>query len=145
MSKLKLSRDVFREALRLYPPVPMMVRQTTCPEQFRDKQIKPGALMVISPWHLHRHARQWDNPDGFDPARWGTENGQSCMRDAFIPFSSGRRVCPGAGFAMFEGPLLLSMLVRHFRFETVADKTPVPQAHLTVRARDGIWLGVSAR
>jgi cytochrome P450 len=145
MSKLKLSRDVFREALRLYPPVPMMVRQTTCPEQFRDKQIKPGALMVISPWHLHRHARQWDNPDGFDPARWGTENGQSCMRDAFIPFSSGRRVCPGAGFAMFEGPLLLSMLVRHFRFETVADKTPVPQAHLTVRARDGIWLSVTAR
>lgn len=145
MSKLRISRDVFREALRLYPPVPMMVRQATCPEQFRDKQIKPGAQMVISPWHLHRHTRLWDNPDGFDPARWGTANGQACMREAFIPFSSGSRVCPGAGFAMFEGPLLLSMLVRRFRFETVQSKVPVPQAHLTVRARDGIWLKVSAR
>lgn len=145
MSKLRLSRDVFREGLRLYPPVPMMVRQTTCPEVFRDREIKQGAQIVISPWHLHRHERLWDNPDGFDPARWGTENGKTCQRDAYIPFSSGARVCPGAGFAMFEGPLLLSMLLRRFRFAPVAGKEPVPVAHLTVRAEDGIWVKVSKR
>ncbi|SFR51269.1 cytochrome P450 [Litoreibacter janthinus] len=144
MSKLRVSRDVFREALRLYPPVPMMVRESTCPETFRDRAIKPGAQVVISPWHLHRHERLWDNPDGFDPARWATENGKQCMREAFIPFSSGPRVCTGAGFAMVEGPLLLSMLVRTFRFETT-DRTPVPVAHLTVRSKDGIWLNLTKR
>ena len=144
MSKLRLSRDVFREALRLYPPVPMMVRESTCPENFRGRAIKPGAQVVISPWHLHRHTRLWDNPDGFDPTRWATENGKQCMRDAFIPFSSGPRVCTGAGFAMVEGPLLLSMLVRNFRFETT-ERTPVPVAHLTVRSKDGIWLKISKR
>jgi cytochrome P450 len=144
MSKLRASRDVFREALRLYPPVPMMVRETTCPEDFRDRAIKPGAQVVISPWHLHRHERLWDNPDGFDPARWATQNGKQCMREAFIPFSSGPRVCTGAGFAMVEGPLLLSMLVRSFRFETT-ERTPVPVAHLTVRSKDGIWLKISKR
>ena len=145
MSKLKLSRDVFREALRLYPPVPMMVRETACPERFRDRDIAPGAQVVISPWHLHRHERLWDNPDGFDPARYGTENGKTCLRDAFIPFSAGQRVCTGAGFAMIEGPLLLAMLVRAYRLSPVEGRPPMPVAHLTVRGRDGIWLKLLPR
>jgi cytochrome P450 len=145
MGRLKFTRDVFREALRLYPPVPMMVRENTCSEAFRDRDVAPGAQVVLSPWHLHRHERIWDRPDEFDPDRWQTEAGRACGRDAFIPFSTGARVCPGAGFAMVEGPLLLAMLVSAFRFETVAGRVPVPVAHLTVRAKDGIWLDVARR
>ncbi|MBE1282176.1 MAG: cytochrome P450 [Rhodobacteraceae bacterium] len=145
MSKLRLSRDVFREALRLYPPVPMMVRQATCPEQFRDRKVPEGSQLVISPWHLHRHERLWDRPDDFDPGRWGTENGKQCQRDAYIPFSAGSRVCTGAGFAMVEGPLILSMILREFRIEPVQGREPVPIAHLTVRSKDGIWLKLTKR
>ncbi|MFT6088467.1 cytochrome P450 [Sulfitobacter sp.] len=145
MSKLRLSRDVFREALRLYPPVPMMVREATCPEQFRGRDVKAGAQIVISPWHLHRQERLWDNPDGFDPGRWQTENGQKCQREAYLPFSAGPRVCPGAGFAMIEGPLILSRLLRDYRIEAIASKVPVPVAHLTVRSKDGIWLRLVRR
>jgi len=145
MSKLKLSRDVFREALRLYPPVPMMVRETTCPERFRDREIQPGAQVVISPWHLHRHERLWDNPDGFDPTRWHTDNGAKCQREAFIPFSAGARVCTGAGFAMVEGPLILSRILRDFRVVADPARVPVPVAHLTVRSEKGIWLRLERR
>ncbi|MCE8519822.1 cytochrome P450 [Ruegeria pomeroyi] len=145
MSKLRLSRDVFREALRLYPPVPMMVRETTCPEHFRDRDVPKGAQIVLSPWHLHRHERLWERPDDFDPTRWQTENGKTCQRTAYMPFSAGSRVCTGAGFAMVEGPLILSMLLSRFRFERVAGRDPVPVAHLTVRAADGIWLRVVER
>ena len=144
VSKLRQTRDVFREGLRLYPPVPMMVRETACPETMRNRAAPKGSQIVLSPWHLHRHERLWDNPDRFDPTRWGTENGKKCQRDAYIPFSSGPRVCTGAGFAMVEGVLLLAMLTRQFRFE-VTDKVPVPVAHLTVRAKDGIWLNVTKR
>jgi cytochrome P450 len=145
MSRLKLSRDVFREALRLYPPVPMMVREAACPERFRDRDVPKGAQIVLSPWHLHRHERLWDNPDGFDPARWQTENGKRCQREAYMPFSAGPRVCTGAGFAMVEGPLLLSMLLKQFRFERIEGRDPVPVAFLTVRAKDGIHLRVTPR
>ena len=145
LGKLKLSRAVFREAMRLYPPVPMFVREARCPESFRGRAVKPGSQVVISPWHLHRHERLWDNPDVFDPARWETENGKACLRAAYIPFSTGPRVCPGAGFAMAEGPLLLSMLVGAFRFGPVERRAPVPVAHLTVRGKDGIWLNISER
>lgn len=142
---LQVSRNVFREALRLYPPVPMMVRETTCVHRFRDRDVPKGSQIVISPWHLHRHERLWENPDGFDPGRWQTENGRKCQRDAFIPFSAGPRVCTGAGFAMIEGTLLLSALVRAFRFVPVKEATPVPVAHLTVRSKEGLWLSLEPR
>ena len=88
--QLKLSRDLFRETFQLYPPVPMMVRQSTCSETFRVRIIPTGSQMVISPWHLHRHTKLWDNPDGFDPARWHSANGKAFQRDANIPFKQAR-------------------------------------------------------
>ncbi|MEO1139445.1 MAG: cytochrome P450 [Pseudomonadota bacterium] len=145
MGRLRLSRDVFRETLRLYPPVPMMVREAACPEHFRNRDVASGSQIVLSPWHQHRHERLWDRPDEFDPDRFGTENGKQCLREAYMPFSAGQRVCTGAGFAMIEGPLLLSMLVRAYRFELVADRPAMPVAHLTVRGKDGIWLRVTSR
>jgi len=145
LAGLQDTRNVFRETLRLYPPVPMMVRETTQPEVFRGRDVKPGAQVVVSPWHLHRHARLWDAPDAFDPARFGTENGKACLRDAYIPFSAGPRICTGAGFALIEGVVVLARLLACYEFSVIADKTPVPVAHLTVRARDGIWLRISAR
>src|SRR6056297_2899490 len=145
MGKLRLSRDVFRETLRLYPPVPMMVRESACPERLRDRDVPRGSQIVLSPWHLHRHERLWDRPDAFDPARYDTENGRTCLREAYIPFSAGQRVCTGAGFAMIEGPLLLSLLVRAYRFAIVPERPAMPVAHLTVRGKDGIWLKVTPR
>ena len=145
LSTLRDTRDVFREALRLYPPVPMMVRETTRTEVFRDRTIAPGAQVVLSPWHLHRHERLWDAPDAFDPGRWQTEAGKASQRQAYMPFSAGPRVCTGAGFAMIEGVLLLACLLRNCRVEAVAERPPVPVAHLTVRARDGVWLRITRR
>ncbi len=140
LSKLQITRDVFREALRLYPPVPMMVREASQAEQFRDRPVPRGAQLVLSPWHLHRHERLWDAPDAFDPGRWQTENGKSCARHAFMPFSAGARVCTGAGFAIVEGTLILARLMQTFRVEAVPDDVPVPVAHLTVRSQSGIRL-----
>ena len=141
LGSLRFTRDVFREALRLYPPVPMLVRETVRPEEFRGRAVKKGAQVVISPWHLHRHERLWDRPDAFDPDRWAGEVPQG----GYLPFSRGPRVCPGAGFAMLEGTLMLAHLVQAFRFQAVEGRVPVPVAHLTVRAKDGIWLRVSRR
>jgi len=141
---LPLARAVFREALRLYPPVAMTVRQCAQAESLRGRKAPKGAQLVLSPWHLHRHERLWDNPDGFDPGRWETENGKACQRDAFIPFSAGPRACPGAGFAMIEGPLILSALVGAYRLEPGPER-PVPIMRLTLRGKNGIHLRLSKR
>ena len=140
MARLRVTRDVVRETLRLYPPVPMMVREAACPERFRGRDVRRGSQIVLSPWHLHRHARLWDRPDVFDPARFGSASGRESLRCAYIPFSAGQRACPGAGFAMTEATLLLAMLIRAYRVEAVSGRPAMPVAHLTVRGRDGIWL-----
>ena len=144
LAELRFTRDVFRETLRLYPPVPMMVRTNLCPERFRDREVPRGSQIVLSPWHLHRHQRLWDTPDAFDPGRWQTAEGKASARGAYLPFSAGPRVCPGAGFAMAEGPLLLAQILRRWRLEP-AGQLPVPVAHLTVRSRSGITLSFHQR
>ncbi|MEM9138304.1 MAG: cytochrome P450 [Pseudomonadota bacterium] len=145
LRKLAYTRDVFRETLRLYPPVPMMVREASCPHAMRDKQVDGGSPVIVSCWHMGRHERLWDRPHVFDPDRWRTEDGRASARDAYIPFSTGPRVCTGAGFAMQEGVLLLGLLAARFRFEPVDGHVPEPMAHLTVRSRNGIWLRVTPR
>lgn len=145
LSKLPVTRDVFRETLRLYPPVPMMVREARTATRFRDRDVPKGAQIVLSPWHLHRHDRIWNNPDGFDPARWQDAATKTAQRDGYLPFSAGPRVCTGAGFAMIEGVVLLTQMVGQFCFTPVPDQRPVPAAHLTVRARDGIRLAIRPR
>jgi cytochrome P450 len=145
LSKLRDSRSVFREAMRLYPPVPMFVREAACPERFRDRDVAKGSQVILSPWHLHRHERLWERPDDFDPGRFATPNGKECLRNAYIPFSAGQRVCPGSAFAMAEGTLILSMFVRAFRFDLVDGREPMPVAHLTVRSHDGIHLRLTPR
>ena len=143
-TRLPIAKAVFREAMRLYPPVPAYVREATRPERFRDRAVPKGAQIVISPWHLHRHERLWDRPHEFDPARWQTDSARASARDAYLPFSAGPRVCPGAGFAMLEGPLLLALICRDLRLSPGV-AMPVPAARLTLRSRDGIPVRIAMR
>lgn len=138
LSSMSDTRNVLRETLRLYPPVPMMVREASRVETFRNRLVVRGAQIVISPWHMGRHTAHWPEPDTFDPARWDTEGGRQASRQAWHPFSAGRRVCPGAGFAMTEAALMLASVLARFRVEVV--DVPVPVAHLTIRSQDGIRL-----
>jgi cytochrome P450 len=129
-----------RETLRLYPPVPMMVRETTRAETFRGRALRPGTQVVISPWHLHRSERHWPDPDAFRPDRWQGE----AAGEAWLPFSAGRRVCPGAGFAMAEAVVILAHVLARVRLSPVEGRRPEPVAFLTVRSRNGIRLRLDA-
>jgi cytochrome P450 len=145
MKKLAFTRDVFRETLRLYPPVAMVARDSTRTEQMGNKEIPPGEVIFVPIWLLHRHKAHWDAPDQFDPDRFETENGKAGLRCAYLPFSMGPRVCPGASFAQQEAALLLSALVRRFRFKPVPGHTPQPVSRLTLRSANGVSLLVEKR
>ncbi len=142
LTRLQFTRDVFREALRLYPPVPMMVREAARDDRMRSREVPARSQVVVSPWHMHRNPRLWNRPDDFDPDRW---RDAGCPKAAYLPFSVGPRVCPGAGFAMIEGPVFLACLLDRWEVAPVAGRAPVPVAHLTVRSRDGIWLDLRER
>jgi len=145
MRKLRFARDVFRETLRLYPPIGFMVREATEHEVMRDKNIKPGCPLVLSPWLLHRHRKHWEKPDIFDPDRFSRKETKESLRAAYLPFSMGPRVCSGAAFATQEATLIIAAMSRDYRLEAIEGDDPVPVSRVTIRARDGIRVRLSRR
>ena len=145
IKKLAFIDAIFAETLRLYPPVPMMVRKATCPERFRDRAIRKGSQLVVSPWHTHRNPRFWSNADAFCPERFATDEGRASMRDAYFPYSKGARICPGAGFAQTEAVLALALLLQRFDLSPASGPDPIPRAHLTVRSANGIRVALKRR
>ncbi len=145
MTKLRFVRDVFQETLRLYPPVGFLPREATQCEHMRDKPIKPGDVMMISPWLIQRHTDYWENPDAFDPDRYADGASRESLRQAYLPFSMGPRICTGAGFAKQEAMIVLASLVQRYRFEPDRDHTPDPVGRLTIRSANGIRLKVTRR
>ena len=136
-------RDVFRETLRLYPPVSFLVREVTCPITMRDKQLKPGAMVVVSPWLIQRNRDNFPEPHGFDADRFTDPQQAGACRHAYLPFGKGPRLCVGAGFANQEALLAIAGVVRAFRLEAVADDAPEPISRLTLRSRNGVRLRVT--
>lgn len=137
---LTVTANVFRETLRLYPPLSFLTREVTCPVQMRDKHLEPGAMLVVSPWLVQRNRDNFPDPHGFDPDRFADPAQAAACRHAYLPFGKGPRICVGAGFANQEAKLAISSILRVFVLETIPADEPEPVSRLTLRAKTGIRL-----
>lgn len=133
VKKLLFARSVFRETLRLYPPITFMPRVALKAGKVGRYQVRKGALIMIAPWTLHRHRDHWQDPDAFDPDRFMPENEGALVDGAYIPFGSGPHTCVGAGFALMESVLILARVCRRFQFDLQAGQIIRPEARLTTR------------
>jgi cytochrome P450 len=140
LKQLHRTRNVFRETLRLYPPVSFFVREVTAPTCMRDKQLDPGAMLIVSPWLIQRNREHWPDPHAFDADRFDRPDARQACRHAYMPFGKGPRTCVGAGFAMQEATLILAWIVDRFHLEAIPDKVPEPVSRLTLRPKHGVWL-----
>lgn len=151
MKDLALARNVFREALRLFPPVGFLARESAQACTLRDKRVPAQASVVVSPWLIQRHRALWARPDEFDPDRYDDDasadapTARESLRRAYLPFGLGPRVCIGAAFAQQEATLILATLAREFRFTPAPGHVPAPVGRLTIRAENGIRLRVHRR
>jgi cytochrome P450 len=138
-------RNLFRETLRLYPPVSFFIRAVTRPTEMRGKHMKPGAMIVISPWLIQRNKDNFPCPHAFDPDRFKAPDQAEACRRAYMPFGKGPRICVGAGFAQQEAALVIGSIVRAFTLACVNNKKPHPVSKLTLRSKDGIFLTLTPR
>ena len=145
MRSLTLTRNVFRETLRLYPPVGFFAREASQDCVMRDKVVKESSNVVVSPWLIHRHRKLWKTPDLFNPDRFDETTSRDSVRHAYLPFGMGPRVCLGAAFALQEATLILASLIRDYRLLPLADHTPYPVGRLTIRSANGIRLQLVRR
>ena len=142
--KLKKTRDVFRETLRLYPPVTLISRQATGKCPLGDRELDPDDTVNISAWLVHRREQVWSDPHCFKPERFA-EGENKNNPGAFLSFSLGPRICVGAGFALQEAMLIISTVVRKYHLTPTPGFTPEPVARLTLRSLNGIKVNMRRR
>lgn len=143
LKALPYLKQVFMEALRLYPPVGFFARQSVDEKEMRGKKIKPKDAIIIAPWLIQRNADNWDKPHEFCPHRF--DEGDPSERGAYLPFGMGQRVCIGMSFAMQEAMLILASLIREYRFELKAGFVPAPVGKITIRSENGMWVTMVKR
>ncbi len=145
MPKLVYTRAIFEEAMRLYPPVPILSRQAVRDTEIRRRPIKAGSIVLVVPWLLHRHKQLWDQPDHFKPERFLPENSANRDRYAYVPFATGPRICAGASFALTEAVLCLAILAQKFRLVLKPGTIVEPIARLTLRPQHGMPMLIERR
>jgi cytochrome P450 len=118
---------IFNEALRLYPPVPVELKECTADTTFPDGTWLPkGAVVMWVPWAMGRSRQIWgQDADDFHPERWlGSASDQPMTKSAFeFPvFNGGPRACLGKKMAELLAVYVISALIREYEFEEVLDE-----------------------
>lgn len=146
LDRLELLTRVFKEALRLYPPVYLFARMSIADVTIGGHRIPKNTVVLISPWALHHRPDVWPDPMRFDPDRFTAQAEAARPRDAWIPFSDGPRVCIGMHFAMIEAPLVLATMLQRADFE-LAKSGEITETHdaATLRPQGGVPVRIRTR
>ncbi|CAB4009248.1 cytochrome P450 4V2-like isoform X1, partial [Paramuricea clavata] len=134
------------EALRLFPSVPLMVRELTEECKFGPYHIPEGCSVLVAPMALHRNPEVWDDPDTFNPDRFLSETNVGRNPFAYVPFSAGPRNCIGQKFAMMEEKVVLASIIRHFHIKSTQlteDIKITPE--LILKSTNGIMVKLETR
>ncbi|CAN1746450.1 Desmethyl-deoxy-podophyllotoxin synthase [Linum perenne] len=116
ISELKYLKLVIKEALRLHPPIAMLVpRQNMEKCEIDGYTIPANTKITINAWAIGRNPKYWTQPDMFYPERFIDSNiDYRGFNFEFIPFGAGRRMCPGITFGITNVELVLANLLYHF-------------------------------
>ena len=144
-SDYPVTRAVFEEAMRLYPPIPVITRTAIGDDRVAGFRIPKGSFVMIPPYVLHRHKLLWTEPDAFDPDRFMPGRREAIDRLAYLPVGAGPRVCIGASFSIQEGVIVLSRLLRAVRLDMKPGVVPNPLHRVTLRPAGGLPMIIRLR
>lgn len=146
LKKMPYTEMVLNESMRLFPPAwSLMVRQAKEPIQIGENLLPAGSLMLIPMWVVQRNPEIYPDPLQFNPERFEGDWKKRYPRYAFFPFGGGPHVCLGAQLAMFEGQIILPMMIQKFIFNDIPRPEIQLQALLTLRPKGGLKLALKKR
>jgi enediyne biosynthesis protein E7 len=131
--------------MRLYPPAWLIHREPLIEDELGGYRVRPGTLVLISPYLLHRNTAFWEDPEVFDPDRFEPALSAVRPRFAYLPFGGGPRQCIGNEFAMMEAVLILCTFLQRYRLQLVSHERIEPEPMVTLRAKAGIWMTARKR
>jgi cytochrome P450 len=145
LPNLPYTRMVFEEALRLYPPAWMISRKALVEDKINCGEtyiIPANALVIISPYIIHRHPTYWESPDAFNPERFTPDKIANRPHFSYIPFGGGPRLCIGDSFARFEAQLIIASIAQRFSLELLDNPPIEPEPLVTLRPKHGLSMRI---
>jgi cytochrome P450 len=137
--------QVVQEAMRLYPPIWMLIRRAEAPAEVGGVMLPAGCTVIVSPYVIHHHPAHWDAPARFDPDRFSPERAEGRHRFAFFPFGGGRRSCIGKYMAALEARVVVGMIAREFRLTRLPGQRVDPLPLLSLRPRQRLRMRLERR
>jgi cytochrome P450 len=145
VASLPYTRMVLAESLRLYPPAWIVGRRALAPFDANGFEIPSRAIVLMSQYLMHRDARWFPDPEGFDPERFTAERQAERPKFAYFPFGGGPRVCIGEQFAWLEGIIALATIAQQWRLRLVRGHPVALQPIITLRPKYGMQMIVESR
>ncbi|CAN0885133.1 Cytochrome P450 709B1 [Linum grandiflorum] len=140
LSKLRLVNMVLMEALRLYCPIPELIREASEDCKLGEVTVPKGACVLIPVMKIHTSKEHWgEDANEFNPLRFKDGITKAVKHpSAFLPFALGPRVCIGQNFAMLESKTVLAMLVRRFSFSLSSEYKHAPISYISMQPEFGL-------
>ena len=144
VAEMKYLNQVFKEVMRLYPPVPFFAREAVQDTELNGVRIPRRTMLLIPVVTMNMLTRLWGpNAKEFDPDRFGED--KTIPPGQFIPFSGGRRVCIGQHLALMEATIIVAKMLWHFDWKRDTSKKMKTTSAITMRTVDGCWMHASTR
>ena len=143
--QLKYTRNVMGEAMRIYPPLYMIARESLDRFQLGEYSIPGKTLILMSPYLMHRDPRFFNQPEKFDPHGWEEHNRNAKSKYEYYPFSMGPRACIGQPFAWLEGILVLATISQKWQLKLVPGHPVEMDQLLNLRPRHGMMMRIHKR
>lgn len=138
-------KKVLTESMRVYPPAWVIGRINTEDHILNNYKIPKGTVILASQYIIHRDSRFYQSPLKFIPERWNEERKNNIPKYAYFPFGTGARVCIGEQFAWSEGILILSILLKRWRFILSKEQKIDVKPLITMRPKYGMKMIIKER
>lgn len=143
LAALPFTRQVVDETMRLMPPVYGIGRSLAREHDIGGYRAPADALVLVSPYVLHRHPAHWAQPSRFDPDRW--DSTERRHRYAYFPFGGGPRTCIGLHLAMLEMVTVVARVLRRYRLSAVPGREVRERPLITLRPFPGVPVTLARR
>lgn len=138
LPKLRYTRLVIDETLRLYPPAWSMSRQSLHEDELGGYRLPAGASLNVTINNVHRDPRFWDDPERFDPERFLPERSANRPHFAYLPFGGGPRLCIGNQFALTEAQIMLASVAQRYQLRVIPGHPVRPDPIFVLRTSHGL-------
>ena len=134
ISRMDVAERVFKEALRMVPPVPFIPRRVVRDFEFEGQRVPAGANISVSPGYVHMMPELWTEPEKFDPDRFSPNRAEDKNHKfAWAPFGGGAHKCLGIHFAYMQVKAFAFQLLQRFEvkiedgYEPEWARIPIPK------------------